>query len=149
MNLTDLQQRYIQHPQVQALASRMKSDELNLKISGLSGSSYALVCSATFQIQPHSQLIIMNDADEAGYMYNDIKQIVDTDEAYYFPSSYKKAIKLSQLDTSNEILRTEVLNRLANNPKPCIVVSYPEALMQKVVSEEGIKTNTLQLKTVS
>ena len=147
MNLTDLQQRYIQHPQVQALASRMKSDELNLKISGLSGSSYALVCSATFQIQPHSQLIIMNDADEAGYMYNDIKQIVDTDEAYYFPSSYKKAIKLSQLDTSNEILRTEVLNRLANNPKPCIVVSYPEALMQKVVSEEGIKTNTLQLKT--
>lgn len=147
LNLTDLQQRYIGHPQVQALASRMKSDELNLKIPGLSGSSYALICSAAFQIQPNTQLIVMNDADEAGYLYNDIKQILDADEVFYFPSSYKKAIKLSQLDTSNEILRTEVLNRLANNPKPCIVVSYPEALMQKVVSEDGIKTNTLPLKT--
>jgi len=88
----------------------------------------------------------MDDADEAAYLYNDLKQILSPDEVFYFPSSFKKAIKLSQLDTANEILRTEVLNRLANNPAPCVVVCYPESLMQKVISAHGMKTRMLKLK---
>jgi transcription-repair coupling factor (superfamily II helicase) len=147
LTLSDLQLRYAQHPQVTALSRWADSAELNLKISGLSGSSCALVAASLFRLRPHTQLIVMNDADEAGYLYNDIKQIMSADEVYYYPSSYKKAIKLSQLDTSNEILRTEVLNRLTNNASPCMVITYPEALMQKVVSAYGIKTHTLRLKT--
>jgi len=147
LTLSDLQQRFAQHPQVSALTRWADSAELNLKISGLSGSSRSLVAASLFWLRPHSQFIIMNDADEAGYLYNDIKQILSADEVYYFPSSYKKAIKLSQLDTSNDILRTEVLNRLSNNTMPCMVITYPEALMQKVVSASTIRTNTLRLKT--
>ena len=146
MNLTDLQLRFAAHPQVKALESWAKSSELNLKISGLSGSSCAMVATSLFKAYPHTEVIILNDADEAGYLYNDMRQMMGVDELYYFPSSYKKAIKLSQLDSSNEILRTEVLNRLANNTSPCIVVTYPEALMQKVVSEQDIITNTLKLR---
>ena len=82
----------------------------------------------------------MEDADEAAYLYNDLKQMLSTDDVFFFPSSFKRAIKLSQLDTSNEILRTEVLNRLANISAPCIVVTYPESLMQKVVSATSMKT---------
>jgi transcription-repair coupling factor (superfamily II helicase) len=87
--------------------------EQNLKISGLSGSSSALVFSSLFKAVPQHHIIIMNDADEAGYLYNDLKLLLSENEIYFFPSSFKRAIKLSQLDASNDILRTEVLNRLA------------------------------------
>ncbi len=147
MQLIDLQQLYALHPQVNALVGWAKSNESNLKLSGLSGSSYAFVLASFFKANPHNQIIVLNDADDAAYLYNDLKQILSPDEVYYFPSSFKKAIKLSQLDTSNEILRTEVLNRLANNSLPCIVISYPESLMQKVISANGMKTHTLKLKT--
>ncbi|MFZ4583515.1 MAG: CarD family transcriptional regulator, partial [Paludibacter sp.] len=146
MTLSDLQLRYAQHPQVSALTRWADFAELNLKITGLNGSACALVATSLFKLRPHTQVIVMNDADEAGYLYNDMKQILSPEEVFYFPSSYKKAIKLSQLDTSNEILRTEVLNRLANSTIPCVVITYPEALMQKVVSAYSIKTHTLRLQ---
>jgi len=87
----------------------------------------------------------MNDADEAAYLYNDLKLMLATDDVFFFPSSFKRAIKLSQLDAANEILRTEVLNRLANNASPCVIVTYPESLMQKVISTEGMKTKMLKM----
>ena len=90
---------------------------------------------------------MLNDADTAAYVYNDIRQMLGENECYFFPSSFKKAIRLSQLDASNDILRTEVLNRLANNDAPALVVTYPEALFQKVVSAESMRTNMLKLKT--
>lgn len=92
-------------------------------------------------------LLVLDDADAAAYAFNDLKHLLSMDQVYYFPSSYKKAIKLSQLDASNEILRTEVLNRIANHPSPLIVVTYPEAIVQKVVSAHGMKTRMLKLKT--
>jgi len=147
LQLIDLQQLYAQHPQVNALVGWAKSSESNLKISGLSGSSYALILASFFKTNPHNQIIVLNDADDAAYLYNDLKQILSPDEVYYFPSSYKKAIKLSQLDASNEILRTEVLNRLANNSLPCLVFCSPESLMHKVISAQGMKTHMLKLKT--
>jgi len=147
LQLIDLQQLYALHPQVKALVGWAESKESNLKLSGLSGSSYALILASFFKANPHNQIIVLNDADDAAYLYNDLKQILSPDEVYYFPSSYKRAIKLSQLDASNEILRTEVLNRLANNSLPCIVICYPESLMQKVISANGMKTHMLKLKT--
>ena len=87
----------------------------------------------------------MNDADEAAYLYNDLKQILSIDEVLFFPSSFKRAIKLSQLDAANEILRTEVLNRLANTSTPIVVVTYPESLMQKVVSASSMQNRMLRM----
>ena len=146
MNLSDLQQLFAEHPQVKALVRWTETRESNLKISGLSGSSFSLIAASLFQHKKQTQIIVATDADEAAYLYNDLKQMLSAEEVYYFPSSYKKAIKLSQLDTANEILRTEVLNRLANNASPCVVVCYPESLMQKVVSAQGMQTNMLKLK---
>lgn len=87
----------------------------------------------------------MDDADEAAYLYNDLKQLLSVDEVFFFPSSFKKAIKLSQLDAANDILRTEVLNKLANSNAPCVVVTYPESLMQKVVSANSMQTRMLRM----
>ncbi|HZK68336.1 MAG TPA: helicase-related protein, partial [Paludibacter sp.] len=146
MILSDFQQLYAHHPQVKALVNWASSLEPNVKVSGLSGSSSALVAASLFKSKPNTQILVMNDADEAAYLYNDLKFILPSDDVFFFPSSFKRAIKLSQLDAANEILRTEVLNRLANNAAPCVVISYPESLMQKVISVNGMQSKMLKMR---
>ena len=145
MILSDFQQLYAHHPQVKALVNWASSLEPNVKISGLSGSSSSLVVASLFKAHPNIHILVLDDADEAAYMYNDLKQILSPEEVFFYPSSFKRAIKLSQLDTSNEILRTEVMNHLANISIPCIVVTYPESLMQKVVSANSMKSRMLKI----
>ncbi|MEI8086236.1 MAG: transcription-repair coupling factor [Paludibacter sp.] len=145
MTLSEFQQLYAHHPQVKSLAQWATSLEPNVKITGLSGSSSSLMVASLFKTQPNTHILVMNDADEAAYLYNDLKLMLATDDVFFFPSSFKRAIKLSQLDAANEILRTEVLNRLANNASPCVIVTYPESLMQKVISTEGMKTKMLKM----
>ncbi|MBP1637605.1 MAG: transcription-repair coupling factor [Bacteroidetes bacterium] len=147
MNLSEFQQHYAHHPQVEALTLWAASHEPNVKISGLCGSSLSLAAASLFIKVPHIQVFVMNDGDEAAYLYNDLRQILSDERVLFFPSSYKKSIRLSQLDSSNEILRTEVLNHLINSYIPCIIVSYPDAMMQKITSSQGMKTRTIKLKT--
>ena len=146
MILSDFQQLYSLHPQVKSLINWASSLEQNLKISGLSGSSLSLIVASLFKANPNTHVLVMNDADEAAYLYNDLKQILSLDEVFFFPSSFKKAIKLSQLDAANDILRTEVLNKLANTTEPCLIITYPESLMQKVVSAQRMKTQMLRMR---
>jgi len=147
LNLTDFLPVYSRHPQIVALVNALQMKDAGIHVSGLYGSAVSLVSAAAFAQHKRTFLLMMNDADTAAYVYNDIRQMLGENETYYFPSSFKKAIRLSQLDASNDILRTEVLNRLANNAAPALVVSYPEALFQKVVSAEGMRTHMLKLKT--
>jgi len=145
LNLSELQQSYAQHPQVKAIGEWAMSSEPNINIFGLNGSSLALAAVSVYQRHKFSQIFILNDAEEAAYLYNDLRNMLPENEIFYFPSSFKKAIKLSQLDASNEILRTEVLNRLIL-PEPCIVVTSPEAVTQKIVSAAELKSNSLSIK---
>jgi transcription-repair coupling factor (superfamily II helicase) len=149
LNLADFQYIYHQHPQVKALSESLAAGLSSIQLSGLNGSALSVVLSAIFTQGDfnRSMLLVLDDADAAAYAFNDLKHLLSVEQVYYFPSSYKKAIKLSQLDASNEILRTEVLNRVANHPAPVIVVTYPEAIVQKVVSAYGMKTRMLKLKT--
>lgn len=147
LTLTDFQQIYARHPQIEALTLWAATHEQNVKISGLCGSSLSVVVASLFTKAPNIQVFVMNDADEAAYLYNDLRQILSDERVLFFPSSYKKAIRLSQLDASNEILRTEVLNRLVSSSTPCVIVSYPEAILQKQITSQGLKTKTIRLRT--
>ena len=146
LNLSEFQHLYAHHPQIEALTLWAATHESNLRISGLCGSSLSLVMAAFTQRVKQNHVFVMTDADEAGYLYNDLRQILSDEVVMFFPSSYKKTIRLSQLDSSNEILRTEVLNRLTNTSSQAIVVTYPEAMMQKVISQHGFKSKTLKIK---
>jgi transcription-repair coupling factor (superfamily II helicase) len=90
-------------------------------------------------------LIIANDLDEAGYIYNDLAQINDEDKVLIFPSGYKRDIKYGQIDAPSEILRTEVLNKWYTDADLRWVVTYPEALAEKVATKETIDRTTVQL----
>ncbi len=88
----------------------------------------------------------MNDQEEAAYFFNDLSNLLGSQYVYYFPSSYKRSIRMRQLDRDNVMLRTEVLNRMASRNRKALVVTYPEALLEKVVSKKELRDLTLHLK---
>ncbi|MDE5740601.1 MAG: transcription-repair coupling factor [Bacteroidaceae bacterium] len=100
-------------------------------------------------------LVVMNDADDAGYMYHDLTQMMGEEskegaeelgpQVLFFPSSYRRAIKYNQKDAGNEILRTEVLTRVAEAGN-LLVVTYPDALAERVVSKRELDESTLTVK---
>jgi len=145
LDLSDFQQIYARHPQIIKMTQWAKTAEQNVKISGLAGSALSLTISAFFENTSENQLVIADDVDTAGYLYYDLCQMLNSEHVCFFPSSFKNTIRLSRLDSANEILRTEVLNRLANSDKRSIIVTYPEALIQKVIHPSDVQTNFLRL----
>ena len=126
-----------------AAASKLLSEVKTLSIKGLHGSSKPLFAASLYNRAPNPYLYILNNLENAGYFYHDLTQLLSDKEVLFFPSGYKRAAKYGQLDPANEILRTEVLERLQKNDKEYIIVTYPDAIAEKVISQSTLKQNTL------
>jgi len=153
MNIQELEKLYAQLPQVSALAKELgKSSVRTIFLDGLLGSSAPMLFGSLALKSKTRLLFILQDAEEAGYFYHDLSQLMGTQNVLFFPSSYRRAIKYAQRDSANEILRTEVLARIAAPQgmavasSPLYVVSYPEALAEMVVSKKTLDTRTLTLE---
>ncbi|MCD7711532.1 MAG: DEAD/DEAH box helicase, partial [Firmicutes bacterium] len=146
MDIQDLLKLYAAHPQISALDALLKDfSSPNIFLKGLSGSGAALTIASLFKRSGGSYVCVLNDLEEAGYFYHDLMQLTGSDRIYFFPSSYRRAIKYGHTDPANEILRTEVLSMLQDKNASFIIVSYPDALAEKVVSSEILKQNTLKI----
>ena len=146
MEIAELQHNYFSHPASKGLIALM--DDASVKtifLEGTHASCASLFASAIIKNHPSVNLFILNDQEEAGYFYHDMVQANGDEDILFLPSSYRRAIKYGQKDSANEILRTEVLSRLEQN-MPVTVVSYPEALAEKVVSPKILSDKTLCLK---
>ena len=150
LDIQSLQQRYAKSAQVGALAQLLRtSTRGTVYADGLVGSSAPLVFAALADSVPSTFVFILQDEDEAGYFYHDLQQIKGDGEVFFFPSSFKRAVKYGQRDSANEILRTEVLTRLSTHTDaaaPLLVVSYPEALAEWVVGKQQLNERRLSLK---
>lgn len=144
MDIAQLQQIVEKHPNITAAADLLKKVQV-LSVRRLHGSSSAMFAAGMFHKFPQTYLFILNDGEKAGYFYHDLTQIIGTKDVLFFPSAYKRAAKYGQIDPANEILRTEVLNRLQSKKFPVVLVSYPDALAEKTVSEDIFQKNTLRL----
>ena len=114
MQLQELQQLYAYLPQVSALANILSEDGgKTVFLEGLLASAAPMVFSALATKQGHTMLFIMQDADEAGYLYHDLTQVMGSNQVLFFPSSYRRAIKYGQRDAASEILRTETLSAIS------------------------------------
>ena len=156
MDIHDLLQLYARSPQVEALANALVEKSVKtVFLEGLMCSSAPLVfASLTAKSQKaNSFLFVLEDADEAGYFYHDLVQLLGDKQVLYFPSGYRHSAKYGQRDAANEILRTEVLSRLSSltsHPSPLTshlyIVSFPEALQEDVVSRKVLNERTLILR---
>ncbi|MEG1685242.1 MAG: transcription-repair coupling factor [Bacteroides sp.] len=146
MNIIELQNIYAKHPNAGALAKLLEDSSVKtIFIEGLCASSSTLFSSSFLKKSKHSFVFILADLEEAGYFYHDLTQINGEEKVLFFPSSYRRAIKYGQKDAANEILRTEVLSRLQKTNEPLCIVTYPDALAEKVVSQQELSDKTLKL----
>ncbi len=147
MTIQDIQNIYGRTIQATALLKLLADKkQKNIFLRGMLCSSAPLFFASLSDRLPHPILFILNDADEAGYFYHDLTQILGQEKVFFFPSSYRRAVKYGQKDAANEILRTEVLARLSTGD-PMYIVSYPDALAELVVSRQSIDARMLKLAT--
>ena len=152
MEKETLLRQLLTHPQVKSLADVCcKESAKRIFVGGLCASSAPLYFSslALGKKKQPPFLFVLNDMDEAGYFYHDMVQMLGEESVLFFPSSYRRAIKYNQKDAANAILRTEVLSRLSsyagNDAQPLYIVSYPEALAEKVVSKNELSENMVRI----
>lgn len=147
MTIKELQQIYTKHPALPGLSSLLKDNEIKtIYLKGMNASCASFFASSFIENKPFTSVFLLNDSEEAGYFYHDIVQANGDKHVLFFPSSYRRAIKYGQKDAANEILRTEVLSKLEQN-EPVSIVTYPEALAEKVVSRQTLNQQTLTLAT--
>lgn len=145
MNIAELQRIYASHPNVAGLTSLLDNKDIRtIYLKGMHASCASLFASGIFDKIPGIYVFILNDVEEAGYFYHDLVQVNGDERILFFPSSYRRAIKYGQKDAANEILRTEVLSRLGKQ-ESLVVVTYPDALAEKVVSCQYLSDRTLKL----
>ena len=146
MTIQEIDSFYEHSAQAKALNDMMgKKSVATIFLQGLVCSS-APVFFASLRNSLHcSSLFVLDDADEAGYFYHDLTQLMGQERVFFFPSSYRRAIKYGQKDAANEILRTEVLARLSAG-EHIFVVSFPDALAELVVSKKNLDDRILKLQ---
>ena len=155
MKIEDLLQYYQQDNRTQTISNHLKNIEKNrIQLQGVLGSASSLFAASVFKESSLIQIVVLSDKETAAYFYNDIENLFDEqDKVFYkkkvlfFPTSYKRAYEIEKVDSTNQLLRTEVLKRLGSKGRNTMIITFPEALSEKVITKKFLKDNTLKLKT--
>ena len=123
--------------------------ENRVQVKGLVGSMDAVLVAAAYRQQPRSFLVILTDREEAAYFQNDLQNLLKDEDVFYYPTSYKRPYQYEEIDNANVLMRAEILNKLngrTKNSGGIIVVTYPEALSEKVINRRSLLSNTFTVK---
>ena len=149
MNLDVLMNMYENDSRIFSIADKiLLSKPQHLHLSGLSGSASQFIVSSVFNhpLTPQlNHLVILRDAEEAAYFHNTIENITKALDVFYFPSSFKNKKNYSLLNSSHVMLRTEALTKLSTGGNRKIIVTYPEAIFEKVVLSKTLSENIISL----
>jgi transcription-repair coupling factor (superfamily II helicase) len=146
MKENQITDHFNRHPVLSGLIETINSDKTGkISIEGLSGSSRAMVLSLVFQKTLTTHVVIIPEKEDAAYFYNDLVSLLGDESVFFFPSTYKRSIQYEQTEPANIVLRTEVLNHLASGKRKGIIITYPESVMEKVVSRKNLKKNTFNI----
>lgn len=147
MNIENLKEYYRDHADTHLISDKLNEAEITLHVKGLVGSADALVSTGVFQRHGGTHLFIMTDKEEAAYFFNDLESINQKDaKILFFPGAYRRPYQVEDTDNANVLLRAEVLNEVTRRTKRTIIVTYPAALTEKVVTKQHLAKNTLELK---
>ncbi len=137
---------YKDHPVLSQLVEAADNhDLLRIVAEGLYGSSKAIAVAEIFHKSQITHIIVLPEKEDAAYFYNDLVSLAGDESVFFFPSTYKRSVQYEQTEPANIVLRTEVLNHLASGKRKGIIVTYPESVMEKVISRRNLKKNTFNI----
>lgn len=136
---------YVGNPKVRQISESLAVRENKIQLKGLIGSSLSFVVASLFEKSELPYLLILQDKEEAAYYLNDLEQLVGEEDVLFYPGSYRRPYQIEETDNASVLLRAEVLNRINSRKKPAVIVTYPEALFEKVVTRKELDKNTLKV----
>ncbi len=145
MSKLHLSQAYSQILQTQDLQAAIAINQSKTHLKGLIGSSLSFVITEAFETTDHPFLLVFNDKEEAAFYLNDLELLINNKDVLFYPGSYRRPYQIEETDNANVLLRAEVLNRINSRKKPAIIVTYPDALFEKVVTRKELERNTLKI----
>tara|TARA_B110000037_G_scaffold24189_2_gene27802 strand:+ start:61914 stop:65291 length:3378 start_codon:yes stop_codon:yes gene_type:complete len=128
------------------IVQQLKAQNNHFQISNLVGSSLSFAIAATFKQIEKPFLLLFSDKEEAAYHLNDLEELIGERNVLFYPGSYRRPYQIEETDNANVLLRAEVLNRINSRKKPVIIVTYPEALFEQVITKKELEKSTLKLK---
>jgi transcription-repair coupling factor (superfamily II helicase) len=145
LNVSNISSIFNSSAKIIQLAENITIPEKKVQIRGLVGSSLSFVIQTLFEKSELPFLLLFNDKEEAAYYLNDLENLINDQDVLFYPSSYRRPYQIEETDNANILLRAEVLNRINSRKKPSIIVTYPEALFEKVVTRKELDKNTLKV----
>ncbi len=139
MSLQHIVHQYKQATPISLVVTALQQEKNHFQISNLAGSSLSFVIAESFKKSTHPFLLIFDDKEEAAYYLNDLEQLLGDKNVLFFPGSYRRPYQIEETDNANVLLRSEVLNRINSQKKPAIIITYPTALFEKVVTKKSWK----------
>ena len=136
---------YQKSAKVQLLANALEQRDTKINAKGLLGSALSFVVQAAFEKSELPFLLLFNDKEEAAYHLNDLELLINDHDVLFYPGSYRRPYQIDETDNANILLRAEVLNRINSRKKPAIIVSYAEAIFEKVVTKKELEKNTFKV----
>lgn len=128
---------------VQTLAEGIRTSNSNpIQLKNIHGSLDVVLFAAVCKSTRSNQVVILHDREEASFFLNDLQNLLGKTEILFFPMSYKRPYEYDEIENANVLMRAETLNRISNHPDGNIVVTYPEALSEKVINKKSLASNT-------
>ena len=137
--------QYQKSAKIQQVLKEIQQEQNHFQLSNLAGSSLSFVISETFRKSEKPFILVLNDKEEAAYFLNDLELLLGEKNVLFYPGSYRRPYQIEETDNANVLLRSEVLNRINSRRKPAIIVTYPDALFEKVVTKRELERNTLKV----
>ena len=145
MSKTILSQKFEQSLIHQKLSTAISKSKEKIHLKGALGSSLSFTIASVFKTAKQPFLLIFDTKEEAAYYLNDLEVLLDDKEVLFYPGSYRRPYQIEETDNANVLLRAEVLNRINSQKKPALIVTYPEALFEKVLSRKELEKSTFKV----
>lgn len=144
MKKSELLNGYLKSVQDKKILEQL-SHHKSIHLNGLSGSSTSIIGATCFKEADYPFIFVLNDKEEAAYFHNDLEQLIPEKDLLFYPGSYRRPYQIEETDNANVLMRAEVLNRLSSRRKPSCIVTYPDAIFEKVITKKELTKNTLKL----
>ena len=145
MSKQNIVDQYQKSGNISQIIKALQKDKTYLQLKDLVGSSLSFVIAETFKKINRPYLLIFDNKEEAAYYLNDLEQLLGDKNVLFYPSSYRRPYQIEETDNANVLLRSEVLNRINSRKKPAVIITYPTALFEKVVTKKELEKNTLKV----
>ncbi len=146
--LEGIKEKYLQAPHLAEICTKLDQPGTNIQLTGLVGSATAFIASSVFSKRPGNYLFVLNDKEESAYFFNSLERLHGEERGttiLFYPGSYRRPYQIEETDNANILLRAEVLNVIQKKRKNTLIVTYPEAIVEKVVTKKHLEKNTLDI----